>query len=720
MPPLGRGKRSKIRLACTNCREDKTRCDGKRPICTRCRKRRGPVTCVYKRPASLTRRVSSPEPADQLQQRESNRRPDNAHSEYLASSRRNERRVFDESQALPEIVHQPAFPTLSNGKQDVQTRDALATVPLGEDTDALYGGSSTIALLRHVAPGVHSQPTRSESNDETYTNESQRSHLRSPSFTTYPEVIRQKDKTVAIYPQRQTADDFVRCFFEFVHPLFPVLHRPSFEAQYESMWWPPDDHSKSREEISIEEDSVFSTILNLVFALGCQYSSLVPLVRRSSLADEFYQRSRKLLVVEILDTTSLPLVQLLLLQGIYLQSSMYPTRCWNVIGLAIRAAQSLGLHLDVESKTQLSREMRRRVWHVCVCLDRLLAMSFGRPTMIGKSWNVPIPSLIDDEYLFDNGEEGVQPAHIPSRMGLFVWSCPLFEILAEILGYFYIDDGGDGYPKHLGSEACNKELLSRVLDFNRRLDNLFDSIPEYLKTTKITRPTISDKNSSVSLQQQVLYCRFLYVRVLSLRPLLLLARRREQPSSSTRLPAKGHLSLDEELIVRCCNLCVVTAHQIIESIYEHLDTAYKSSGWHSVYFTFASITILLAGLQCPYVDMDVGDDSFEAGWNRCLSILEHYKDQIHSATQAIHVLRILRSRIFRRETQGGTPEAAISAHNGGPGLLLADSIQSPQIPPALDISDQFDLTSFNPHGAEFIADAWFGQQITNLDLFFPS
>lgn len=220
--------------------------------------------------------------------------------------------------------------------------------------------------------------------------------------------------------------------------------------------------------------------------------------------------------------------------------------------------------------------------------------------MIGKSWNVPMPSLIDDEYLFDNGEEGVQPAHVPSRMGLFVWSCPLFEILAEILGYFYIDDGGDGYPKHLGSEVCNKEVLPRVLDFNRRLDNLFDSIPEYLKTTKITRPTISDKNSSVNLQQQVLYCRyvsiprrrrghftqanrFLYVRVLSLRPLLLLARRREHPSFSTRLPAKGHLSLDEELIGRCCNLCVVTAHQIIESIYEHLDTAYKSSGWHSVY-----------------------------------------------------------------------------------------------------------------------------------------
>lgn len=42
-------------------------------------------------------------------------------------------------------------------------------------------------------------------------------------------------------------------------------------------------------------------------------------------------------------------------------------------------------------------------------------------------------------------------------------------------------------------------------------------------------------------------------------------------------------SLDEELIQRCCNLCVVTAHRLIETIHQHLDTAYKSSGWHTVY-----------------------------------------------------------------------------------------------------------------------------------------
>lgn len=265
-------------------------------------------------------------------------------------------------------MYRPISPALSHVKQDIHARDALATVPLGEDTDdALYGGSSTIALLRHVAPGVHSQATPSDSQDFSYVDGSQNSHIRSHSLATYPEITRAKDETAAVYPPRRNANDYVRCYFEFVQPLFPILHKPSFSAKYETLWLVGDSIGPKDDDPT---DCVFLSTLNLVFALGCQYSGLVPRAKRSSVADEFYQRSRKLFVFELLDSTSLPLVQLLLLQGAYLQSSRYPTRCWNVVGLAIRAAQSLGLHLDVESKTQLMREMRRRVWHVCVCLDK--------------------------------------------------------------------------------------------------------------------------------------------------------------------------------------------------------------------------------------------------------------------------------------------------------------------------------------------------------------
>ena len=140
-------------------------------------------------------------------------------------------------------------------------------------------------------------------------------------------------------------------------------------------------------------------------------------------------------------------------------------------------------------------------------INRLLAMTFGRPTMLSKSRNVPVPSLIDDEYLCVQGE-GFQPPDVPSRLGLFVSSCKLFEILHEILSDFYAEDSGIGLPKQLESKPHAREIVVDILKFNRRLDEFIDSIPEYLRATGSSHVVVSEKNSCVNLQQQVLYCRY--------------------------------------------------------------------------------------------------------------------------------------------------------------------------------------------------------------------
>jgi hypothetical protein len=231
---------------------------------------------------------------------------------------------------------------------------------------------------------------------------------------------------------------------------------------------------------------------------------------------------------------------------------------------------------------------------------RLVAMTFGRPIMISRPGNVPVPSLIDDEYLSDNGEDGAQPADVPSRLGLFISSCKLFELLADILECFYVDNSETGIARNLESKTRGKDMLADALDFNRRLDKFAESIPEYLQTSEISELLISEQNSCGSLQQQVLYCRcaeprsfplhlssnpprFLNVRLLSLRPLLLSVTNQSMQKSVQPSKCGTKTSLDKELADKCCNLCVAIAHRLIEIIHRHLNTAYKSSGWHSVY-----------------------------------------------------------------------------------------------------------------------------------------
>lgn len=129
-------------------------------------------------------------------------------------------------------------------------------------------------------------------------------------------------------------------------------------------------------------------------------------------------------------------------------------------------------------------------------------MTFGRPVMVGKPYSTPVPSLIDDEYLRVEGD-GTQPLGVPSRLGLFVSSCKLFEILVDILSSFY---AGSSSTTH-ESGPCVQDMVLDVLSFNRRLDSFITSIPDYLKTTRSLQIAISERNSYINLQQQVLYCR---------------------------------------------------------------------------------------------------------------------------------------------------------------------------------------------------------------------
>lgn len=205
---------------------------------------------------------------------------------------------------------------------------------------------------------------------------------------------------------------------------------------------------------------------------------------------------------------------------------------------------------------------------------RLLAMTFGRPSMIGRSTDVPIPDLIDDEYLGDRVVSS-QPQNTRSRLGLFVSSCTLFDLLEEILELFYRDSSGVVSHRQIQGVTRTAELLTPVLDLNRRLDEFVEGIPDYLQVP--ARPAYEAIHEDhVHLQQQVLYCRFLYVRLLLLRPLLLMATRRDsKPATSS--------SLDDEVIRSCCNLCVSTACRLIDTLYANLGTLYRSTGWHTVY-----------------------------------------------------------------------------------------------------------------------------------------
>lgn len=190
-------------------------------------------------------------------------------------------------------------------------------------------------------------------------------------------------------PPRDEADDLVQNYWRWTHSLYPIIHRPSFEERYRMIWYPQTEPRYLRIEAHASapaglytsmSDRLFYCMLNSVFALGALFSPRMDHKDREQLSRSLYERAKKLMDLDMLAAGSLGLVQTLLLMGQYLQSTEMSSTCWNIVGLAVRVAQNIGLHHDpknhdqsccpAQAQDQTAMEMRRRAWAGCVLLDR--------------------------------------------------------------------------------------------------------------------------------------------------------------------------------------------------------------------------------------------------------------------------------------------------------------------------------------------------------------
>lgn len=346
--PAPSNKRPRVQLACRQCRERKTRCDGRRPVCLACEGRGVGATCVFE---TLSKRHKV---LDIAESSRVNLRP--ADSRSFASwppvplESAPARESSRQSALDPALRFRPTtqdMPPLTDGDEEL---DGLATVPSFGLSDENYGPSSTVGFTRSAIP----------LNGDNALVAHRTSVARVPST---PTRVRLTDQ---VLPFRRNADEYLRCYWDFVYPVFPVLDRAAFNQRYEAMWLPAAVDAAS-------EDHLFVAALNLMFALGCRFSESMPPEQRDMAAEQFFKRSHEAYSYDMLDRPSIMLVQLLLLSGVYLQSARSATACWNAVGCAIRAAQGLGLHTMRFQHIQNSGrdvQLRRKIWHSCISLDR--------------------------------------------------------------------------------------------------------------------------------------------------------------------------------------------------------------------------------------------------------------------------------------------------------------------------------------------------------------
>ncbi|KAH8433310.1 fungal specific transcription factor domain-containing protein [Aspergillus melleus] len=101
-------------------------------------------------------------------------------------------------------------------------------------------------------------------------------------------------------PPRDLADHLLGCFWERVYCLYPFFDRQSFQQAYENLWAPKSHASHKLTDLNVglgdrfnsaPNSIVFNCALNIVFALGCHFST-IPAQDREPFIMSFFLRAK--------------------------------------------------------------------------------------------------------------------------------------------------------------------------------------------------------------------------------------------------------------------------------------------------------------------------------------------------------------------------------------------------------------------------------------------
>jgi len=257
---------------------------------------------------------------------------------------------------------------LEGSIDDTPISDGMASLSVNEREGGYLGVASGAALLRLLDPNTR---RRVQSRPE---------YEAGSSFPMDTPMTPQPN------PNRHIAEAMIDSYFRLYHVCYPIVHEPTFRAQYS-------------EVIPRPNGACWTALAYIVAAIGVWTSA-------SSSADTLdlalFAQARSILGFNFLEVGNLSLVMALTLASNYQQKRDKPNSGYNYLGLSGRMAMGLGLHKEFQgwNIAPLSMEIRRRVWWTLCSFDIGASITFGRPDVWPhKGVEVSYPLNVNDKDL---------------------------------------------------------------------------------------------------------------------------------------------------------------------------------------------------------------------------------------------------------------------------------------------------------------------------------
>lgn len=293
-------------------------------------------------------------------------------SEHVENSEKSHEDDFESPPSTGEFgwdehraAHQasPGGSPASDFNETRQILDGMASLTVSEQQSGYLGIASGAAFLRLLEP-VQAKNTYGHAQAGA------ESHF---SLITLPNM------------NKHIADGMIDAYFRIYHLSYPIVHEPTFRAQYSEVIPRPSGGS-------------WFILAYAMAALGV-YTTATTV---NNLDLDIFNHIKSLLSFDLLEIGSLPLVQALTLISNYQQKRDKPNAAYSYSGLAARMAMALGLHKDFQGWkiSPLSMEIRRRVWWTLSIFDIGANITFGRPQVCPLDGvDISLPMNVHDKDL---------------------------------------------------------------------------------------------------------------------------------------------------------------------------------------------------------------------------------------------------------------------------------------------------------------------------------
>ncbi|KAH9049879.1 fungal-specific transcription factor domain-containing protein [Lactarius hengduanensis] len=285
---------------------------------------------------------------------------------------------------------------------------------------------------------------------------------------------------------RDTIMLIVALFFDFVYPLSPCVHKPSYMA---------DLHARREERDPLFFSLVMSTVASTLVQLPRSY---LPMGRHAvrKLAQTCHEASRHVSVASYDPPTSMHVV-IRYLDCIYHFCEGHDATQHAAFGEAAHIAVTLRMHEEssYDGLDLIECEVRRRTFWLLFGADKSMSILLGRPICLrDEDCTVHFPKELDDEYITPSAYLP-QPHGKPSLVSGLNCITRIFALLGEILVRIRVDRRSPPQGQYATAR------LEEVRSLHTRIMSALVHTPEPLRLKQNSQPNIPSEYGGPNFRQ---------------------------------------------------------------------------------------------------------------------------------------------------------------------------------------------------------------------------